>query len=117
MRSVRRVPRHRMCADCHAYFTPNHFVQVRCCDCRRAHDAIRCDATRQVNQAVRRGQLPNLKAVEVACADCGARAVCYDHRDYAKPLGVVAVCHGCNLRRGPSNTCIRVPSFGSLSVH
>jgi len=33
------------------------------------------------------------------CVDCGANAVCYDHRDWQKPLEVVPVCRSCNNRR------------------
>lgn len=38
---------------------------------------------------------------ECICVDCGLSATCYDHRDYNKPLDVVPVCQGCNVRRGP----------------
>ncbi|MFL9904687.1 hypothetical protein PQR71_42280 [Paraburkholderia fungorum] len=51
-----------------------------------------------VNQAVKRGELKPAK--EFTCADCPAPATDYDHRDYGKPLVVVAVCRMCNLHRG-----------------
>ncbi len=52
------------------------------------------------HKAIREGKLPNLKVRRIRCKDCPARATCYDHRDYAKPLKVSAVCTGCNIRRG-----------------
>ena len=52
-----------------------------------------------VAKAVREGSL--LPARGQVCADCGKPAVEYDHRDYAHPLVVVAVCHRCNILRGP----------------
>lgn len=51
-----------------------------------------------VQAAIVRGHIP--KATSLTCVDCGARAYCYDHRDYWKPLDVVPVCHTCNVRRG-----------------
>lgn len=41
---------------------------------------------------------------KLACVDCDGAAIEYDHRDYSKPLEVVPVCRGCNLRRGPAIT-------------
>ena len=52
----------------------------------------------QVAKAIRRGELRHPR--EFACADCGAQAIEYDHRDYNKPLEVFPVCRRCNLRRG-----------------
>jgi len=58
-------------------------------------------ATKAVFDAVRRGQLPNLREVEIQCEDCGVqRARDYDHRDYSYPLFVSALCRSCNLKRG-----------------
>lgn len=51
-----------------------------------------------VSLAIRKGELRAAK--EFPCADCGIPATDYDHRDYGKPLEVVAVCRSCNLRRG-----------------
>lgn len=50
--------------------------------------------------AIRRNVLPRAIDASTLCADCGRAAVMYDHRDYSRPLDVVAVCHSCNLRRG-----------------
>lgn len=55
-----------------------------------------------VNQAVLQGQLADLKKYNVGCVDCGKRATCYDHRDYARPLDVDPVCDSCNCLRGPA---------------
>lgn len=57
-----------------------------------AHNAVRA--------AVRQGILPPVKTQ--LCADCGATACDYDHRDYAKPLEVDPVCRKCNRARGPA---------------
>ena len=53
-----------------------------------------------IARAKRRGDLP--PPATQACADCGLPATEYDHRDYRDPLCVEAVCHSCNLRRGPA---------------
>ncbi len=50
--------------------------------------------------AVVRGELPNLKLLQVDCVDCGRRASAHDHRDYGKPLEVDPVCGSCNYKRG-----------------
>lgn len=60
----------------------------------RAHNAVR--------KAIISGDLVNLRQIEVACVDCGQRAMDHEHRDYEKPLEVVPVCRGCNIRRGPA---------------
>jgi hypothetical protein len=52
----------------------------------------------QVQKAVKKGILPNVKTL--MCVDCGKFGQCYDHRDYNKPLDVVPVCKKCNYRRG-----------------
>lgn len=54
----------------------------------------------QVAIARRKGLLPSPKTF--TCADCGAPATEYDHRDYNLPLAVDPVCRGCNVRRGPA---------------
>lgn len=53
-----------------------------------------------VRRAMVKGILPFPSSLK--CADCGVRASCYDHRDYSKPLEVVAVCRRCNAARGPA---------------
>lgn len=66
-------------------------------------------ARREVAKAVSAGTLtrPN----EQLCADCGARAEVYDHRDYNKPLDVVAVCRSCNTKRGAAKPLDNPPLY------
>ncbi len=49
-------------------------------------------------QLVSAGVIP--RADSLACKDCGQPASEYDHRDYAKPWEVEAVCPACNTKRG-----------------
>jgi hypothetical protein len=53
----------------------------------------------KVGKAIKAGKLPSPKTL--LCSDCGNSATEYDHRDYSKPLIVEAVCHSCNVKRGP----------------
>lgn len=53
-----------------------------------------------VQRAVRKGVLPSVAGL--TCADCGAAATAYDHRNYNKPLDVEPVCNTCNIERGPA---------------
>jgi hypothetical protein len=61
-------------------------------------------AKQEIFKAVRAGRLPKVKSL--ACIDCGNQAQCYDHREYAKPLDVQAVCISCNKRRGPAKDAL-----------
>jgi hypothetical protein len=61
-------------------------------------DRRRAKAADKVSWAVEIGLLP--RANTLMCVDCGKRAFCYDHRDYAKPLEVDPVCGRCNVLRG-----------------
>jgi predicted amidophosphoribosyltransferase len=54
----------------------------------------------RVHAAVAAGKIPHPSTL--ICADCGAPAQFYDHRDYEKPLAVDPVCRGCNYKRGPA---------------
>lgn len=54
----------------------------------------------ELAKAIRNGTIPKAKESGLACADCGKRALCWDHRDYGRPLDVVAVCYACNISRG-----------------
>lgn len=60
------------------------------------------DAAKRAQQitktAISEGLLP--APTEFCCADCGADAEVYDHRDYTKPLEVDPVCRSCNSKRG-----------------
>lgn len=53
----------------------------------------------KVQNAVRRGELPNLKKMYYQCSYCNSMATEYDHRDYSKPLDVKPVCHKCNVSK------------------
>lgn len=63
--------------------------------------AIAGPALRAVQAAKKRGELAYLPD-GTPCVDCGAEAMVYDHREYAKPLDVEPVCVSCNKRRGPA---------------
>lgn len=94
-----RDPLHQACYD-----GKKRRPALRCQTCRSANFLVRAVlsgkqlGSHAVSMARRRGTLP---APSVhACADCGTRAECYDHRDYNRPLDVVPVCRSCNVRRG-----------------
>lgn len=94
----------RKCATCGGEFIgPNN--QRLCDPCGRPlqlqRRAITTAAHQLVARAKRDGELPLLDG-SVACVDCGAKAVGYDHRDYSTPLEVEPVCQRCNARRGPA---------------
>lgn len=98
--------RQKACIDCGKDYRANHHTHLRCQGCRTTGPTqrMRERAHSLVAGAVRRGELPNLKACDVQCVDCGERAVCYEHRDYGRPLAVDPVCKRCDKRRGPGYT-------------
>lgn len=67
---------------------------------RRPYSRYAVLAHRYVSVALYNGDLPKLDG-QVLCADCGAPAAEYDHRDYKKPMEVDPVCKACNQARGP----------------
>lgn len=67
--------------------------------CNTDRDRLRANAHKLVTLAIKSGQLAPPK--DLACADCGDFAWCYDHRDYRKPMVIDPVCQACNNRRGP----------------
>jgi hypothetical protein len=76
--------------------------RVYCRDCAKGSGpqcATRAKAALLVGRAIGAGRLapPTL----CYCADCGAPATEYDHRDYSRPLDVDPVCRRCNRLRGP----------------
>lgn len=71
------------------------------------------DARDMVAWAKRNGLLVDLAKIKTRCADCGDRAIQYDHRDYNKPLVVDPVCQSCNLRRGPGKPINREANHAS----
>jgi hypothetical protein len=95
----------RPCAGCGATFRRDHgyvgnLRYCHRCECLSARFAGM--AHRAVRAAVVRGQLARLRDGATRCADCGATAQVYDHRDYLRPLDVAPVCRRCNVFRGPA---------------
>lgn len=88
------------CLRCAASYEMPRALSKFCPDCRDARFHEREAATSEVFKAKKRGELT--RAAEHICADCGKQARDWDHRDYTKPLEVVAVCHSCNVRRPPA---------------
>lgn len=70
-----------------------------CLDCEGRMGRAIYSVRYRVLKAIKNGLL--LPADTFDCADCGKPAVCYDHRDYSKPLEVAPVCKSCNTKRGP----------------
>lgn len=98
-------PRYRFDWACGHWRDSSFFHRYSCSECgflqRRRLDIFSAPAHRAVAKAIEAGALPALDG-SVPCRDCGARARIYDHRSYAKPLEVDAVCVRCNHRRGPA---------------
>jgi hypothetical protein len=91
------------CALCGAQI-PRSRIKITCyCsnECARAVGDARVKVASAVAEARRKGKLKPAK--EFVCVDCGKPATDYDHRNYTKPLDVVPVCRGCNLRRGSTD--------------
>jgi len=81
-------------------------VTTLCLTCAALSNRECAKASRLVRRAIVRGELP--PAYGQKCTDCGNPATVYDHRDYAKPLEVEAVCNGCNVKRGPALPFVRL---------
>jgi hypothetical protein len=99
----------KTCEQCGTPFVGGvHAARRYCFKCAiaRQNDPIKRKAHQVVHRAVRSGQLP--PASTLACVDCGDTARDYDHRDYAKPLEVEAVCRPCNRLRGPGANALYV---------
>lgn len=108
-----------LCVDCGG-FRPLNFIRWGVRPHERRRDRLycfRCSGRRSmakiaarkaasqpahyaVARAIWRGELP--RPATLMCVDCGKSAECYDHREYAKPLQVEAVCKRCNILRGPA---------------
>ena len=117
-----RIGEQWCCVDCHAP------VDQRTYRGRKCRPPVRCDpcagtnilfseilsgrraAGCAVSRAVFIGALP--KARDLQCVDCNGPAECYDHRDYAQPLKVDAVCRSCNSLRGPAAPVAHKYFFG-----
>lgn len=92
----------RACKTCGCDISMHHRLRRYCIDCGPGRERVTgaTAAHAEVARAVARGLLPRPNTM--VCADCGDPAEVYDHRDYAKPLEVEAVCQLCNQRRGPA---------------
>lgn len=91
------------CARCSvALPRMRHYKTYLCDGCKadRGGEKMGFEAQSMVGYAIRLGYLPHISSC--ICADCGAPATDYDHRDYNKPLEVDAVCRSCNFKRGPA---------------
>lgn len=78
-------------ADCH---------QIYCAECSHAVNELREVAAGLLRKEIYKGSISPIS--ELACIDCGDAAEHYDHRDYANPTIVDAVCRKCNYKRGPA---------------
>lgn len=82
------------------------FRQRACVNCAvlgkvyRSIGTGRDAAIRLVKDEIKAGRLIPPKAL--TCVDCGNPAQVYEHRDYNRPLDVVAACRSCNAKRGPA---------------
>ena len=88
------------CIRCDDTFDPISSRRVICYECNRAQikDTLRHRAHWAVSNAVKKGFLK--PAQDFRCMDCGSAAVCYEHRNYYKPLDVDPVCKKCDINRG-----------------
>jgi hypothetical protein len=71
-----------------------------CIECQGRSQRIQSSLRSAVKKAIVSGELADPKTLK--CADCGAHATVYDHRDWTKPLQVEPVCNRHNLIRGPA---------------
>jgi len=62
-------------------------------------DTGQAQARWAVKNAIIKGEILSLSKNTILCS-CGKRAEVYDHRDYNKPLDVIAVCRSCNYLLG-----------------
>lgn len=72
---------------------------------RYVFDRYRKAAIHAVRLAVQDGRLPRPSGL--TCADCGECAAVYEHRDYALPMVVQAVCDRCNHQRGMADLSLK----------
>ena len=75
--------------------------RLYCDECIPIKLRAQISASKKARYAVKVGRLPHPETL--ACVDCGMPAKHYEHRDYLKPLDVVATCISCNLKRGAAN--------------
>lgn len=68
----------------------------------REYNLMRFRAACALNREVNYQRMHSAYCGLFLCADCGAPARHYDHRDYFEPFQITPVCHTCNVRRGPA---------------
>jgi hypothetical protein len=89
------------CVHCGVVLAQRHNTSKRCClDCEHQTENDKRRARYHIVKAIASGTM--LPASRYECWDCNEPAVCYDHRNYARPLDVQPVCKACNGRRGPA---------------
>lgn len=89
----------KICPICKIKVTDKK-AAIYCLECRILVRTIQKRIGLNLSYAIKKGNI--LKAEGQLCVDCGNPAVCYDHRDYGKPLQVDPVCKKCNHHRGPA---------------
>lgn len=91
------------CFDCNGLLVKHARRRSWYCEpCAQRRILIRRAVRKARIDAFRRGEITRLHASGLQCVDCGHSASAFDHRDYAFPLVVDPVCHGCNFKRGPA---------------
>lgn len=100
-----------------------HFVCIRCklpsqrdprvrsfmCEsCMSLHRDEARRATSEVTKAIKNGEMDRADAHP--CADCGKQGRDWDHRDHLRPLDVVPLCKGCNVKRGTAFDSVYRPA-------
>ena len=117
MSSYRRYSKpYGPCHCCGGSTTGRNSPESRYCYpcCLFVGTSIHAPTQRATRAAVNAGVLPHPSTL--TCEDCGGPAVLYDHRDYTQPLQVAAVCHGCNLKRGPGKLPNNAPDLVAEAV-
>lgn len=101
------IPDHekRTCLQCKKFYNKKYSLDGRYKEIQRKRYVEKIKgryiewAKSVVGLKVRCGSIP--RASEFSCVDCGKKAMCYDHRDYEKPMEISPVCVSCNKKRGP----------------
>lgn len=90
-----------ICDNCGKKYkrAPGCNICIECSSEReRQRGIVRRASAKAVKESITKGILK--PATKYRCVDCGARASCYDHRDYRKPNDVEPVCKRCDANRG-----------------
>lgn len=106
------------CHQCGESFTYRSWVCPHCSRRKDFHSRYLSGgvmAGSAVAVARKKGLLADPRTLQ--CADCGAPASQYDHRDYNKPLEVEPVCRTCNVRRGRAIPKVWMPGEWMAYLH